>query len=216
MGQSRGRGEIPAPAGGGGRPAYGRQAISRFSVTSPAPDACDQSARMATAMTRSSPRRRACSPRKGYSTASITAIRTGGGHSRRADYKYFTNKRDLLEHSIATDLYCASSPTSRQRSQRERISRIAYVLVSEALARAEGPGTLCVAVSSTARGLHCLIAVDQDPTGNGEALALSYAKASVDRACHQGQPSKTKRKLTCSANRPYCGWHRELVQAVST
>ena len=40
----------------------------------------------------------------------------------------------------------------------------------------KGQGTWCVGSSSTA-GVPCLVAIEQDPTGEGLALALSYAKA---------------------------------------
>jgi len=91
-------------------------AISRFSVTFPAPDACDQSGACATALTRSSsPRRLACSPGNGYSTPRSPA-RTGGGHLRRAIYKYFTNKRDPAG-AVLTSFYLRIIATSRPRSQ---------------------------------------------------------------------------------------------------
>ena len=42
---------------------------------------------------------------------------------------------------------------------------------------AERPGALGASSVRRRQGVSALIAVDQDPTGNGEALALSYAKA---------------------------------------
>jgi len=41
----------------------------------------------------------------------------------------------------------------------------------------KGPGHLVRRQFVDGKGVPCLIAVDQDPTGKGEALALSYAKA---------------------------------------
>lgn len=41
----------------------------------------------------------------------------------------------------------------------------------------KGPGHLVRRTYADGKGVPCLIAVDQDPTGNGQALALSYAAA---------------------------------------
>ncbi len=49
--------------------------------------------------------------------------------------------------------------------------------VTVAMVAPKGPGHLVRRQFVDGKGVPCLIAVDQDPTGNGEALALSYAKA---------------------------------------
>ena len=49
--------------------------------------------------------------------------------------------------------------------------------VTVAMAAPKGPGHLVRRQFVDGHGVPCLIAVDQDPTGEGEALALSYAKA---------------------------------------
>ncbi|KJX74964.1 ketol-acid reductoisomerase [Mycobacterium lepromatosis] len=49
--------------------------------------------------------------------------------------------------------------------------------VTVAMVAPKGPGYLVRRQFVDGKGVPCLIAVDQDPTGTGEALALSYAKA---------------------------------------
>ncbi|BBX66149.1 ketol-acid reductoisomerase (NADP(+)) [Mycobacterium saskatchewanense] len=49
--------------------------------------------------------------------------------------------------------------------------------VTVAMVAPKGPGHLVRRQFVDGKGVPCLIAVDQDPTGKGEALALSYAKA---------------------------------------
>ncbi len=49
--------------------------------------------------------------------------------------------------------------------------------VTVAMVAPKGPGHLVRRQFVDGKGVPCLIAVDQDPTGEGEALALSYAKA---------------------------------------
>jgi ketol-acid reductoisomerase len=49
--------------------------------------------------------------------------------------------------------------------------------VTVAMVAPKGPGHLVRRQFVDGKGVPCLIAVDQDPTGQGEALALSYAKA---------------------------------------
>lgn len=49
--------------------------------------------------------------------------------------------------------------------------------VTVAMAAPKGPGHLVRRQFVDGHGVPCLIAVDQDPTGEGEALALSYTKA---------------------------------------
>ncbi|HYB82534.1 MAG TPA: ketol-acid reductoisomerase, partial [Mycobacterium sp.] len=49
--------------------------------------------------------------------------------------------------------------------------------VTVAMVAPKGPGHLVRRQFVDGKGVPCLIAVDQDPTGAGEALALSYAKA---------------------------------------
>ncbi len=49
--------------------------------------------------------------------------------------------------------------------------------VDVTLVAPKGPGHLVRRQFVDGKGVPALIAVDQDPTGNGEALALSYAKA---------------------------------------
>ncbi len=49
--------------------------------------------------------------------------------------------------------------------------------VTVAMVAPKGPGHLVRRQFVDGKGVPALIAVDQDPTGNGEALALSYAKA---------------------------------------
>ncbi len=49
--------------------------------------------------------------------------------------------------------------------------------VTVAMVAPKGPGHLVRRQFVDGKGVPCLIAVEQDPTGNGEALALSYAKA---------------------------------------
>src|SRR3954471_3182449 len=48
--------------------------------------------------------------------------------------------------------------------------------VTVAMVAPKGPGHLVRCQFVDGKGVPCMIAVDQDPTGNGEALALSYAK----------------------------------------
>ena len=48
--------------------------------------------------------------------------------------------------------------------------------VTVAMVAPKGPGHLVRRQFVDGKGVPCLIAVDQDPTGKGEALALSYAK----------------------------------------
>ena len=53
------------------------------------------------------------------------------------------------------------------------------------------------------KGVPCLVAVDQDPKGEGEALALSYAKGiGGTRQASSRRRSRTRPKPTCSASRP--------------
>jgi len=49
--------------------------------------------------------------------------------------------------------------------------------VTVAMVAPKGPGHLVRRQFVDGKGVPCLIAVDQDPTGDGQALALSYAKA---------------------------------------
>ncbi|MBI3687057.1 MAG: ketol-acid reductoisomerase [Actinobacteria bacterium] len=49
--------------------------------------------------------------------------------------------------------------------------------VTVAMVAPKGPGHLVRRQFSDGKGVPCLVAVDQDPTGTGLALALSYAKA---------------------------------------
>jgi len=49
--------------------------------------------------------------------------------------------------------------------------------VTVAMVAPKGPGHLVRRQFVDGKGVPCLIAVDQDPTGEGQALALSYAKA---------------------------------------
>ena len=49
--------------------------------------------------------------------------------------------------------------------------------ITVAMVAPKGPGHLVRRQFVDGKGVPCLIAVDQDPTGNGQALALSYAKA---------------------------------------
>jgi ketol-acid reductoisomerase len=49
--------------------------------------------------------------------------------------------------------------------------------VTVAMVAPKGPGHLVRRQFVDGKGVPCLVAVDQDPTGNGLALALSYAKA---------------------------------------
>ncbi len=68
----------------------------------------------------------------------------------------------------------------------------------------KGPGHLVRRQYVDGKGVPCLIAVDQDPKGEGQALALSYAaRPSVEPARASSRPPSRKRpRPTSSASRP--------------
>ena len=77
--------------------------------------------------------------------------------------------------------------------------------VTVAMVAPKGPGHLVRRQFVDGKGVPALIAVEQDPKGEGEALALSYAKAiGGTRAGVIRPPSRTRPRPTCSVSRPCC------------
>lgn len=69
----------------------------------------------------------------------------------------------------------------------------------------KGPGHLVRRQFVDGKGVPCLIAIDQDPKGEGQALALSYAAAiGGARAASSRPPSRKRPRPTCSVSRPCC------------
>ena len=69
----------------------------------------------------------------------------------------------------------------------------------------KGPGHLVRRTYTEGGGVPCLIAVDQDATGQAHALALSYAEAIGGAAPASSRPRSPRRpRPTCSVSRSCC------------
>lgn len=75
--------------------------------------------------------------------------------------------------------------------------------VTVAMVAPKGPGHLVRRQFVDGKGVPALIAVDQDPTGEGQALALSYAKGiGGARRLSSRPPSRKRPRPTSSVSRP--------------
>lgn len=85
----------------------------------------------------------------------------------------------------------------------------------------KGPGHLVRRQFVDGKGVPALIAIDQDPKGEGQALALSYAKAIGGARAASSRPRSRKRpRRTSSASRPCCAvaprnWSRPVSRSWS-
>jgi ketol-acid reductoisomerase len=76
--------------------------------------------------------------------------------------------------------------------------------ITVAMAAPKGPGHLVRRQYVDGKGVPCLIAVQQDPKGEGHDLALSYAAAIGGRPppASSPPPSRRRPRPTCSVSRP--------------